>query len=243
MDPIPLPEDSSPESRELEIVIRKLGGLLQSDAPVDWQESRRWCGEILAPLTQEPAGVRLATLFDGRPYAVGGDEHHIIHVETDSDRIYKLTHGDNFGCRSYFSLHDPELAGRHFHGTGNADPFLYLQRWLLLNSMSEYQTRFEGIVPPVVAGHLPRFCVSQPVLPPQTATRENPTEEEIKNALARHGYRKISGDAFLSEETGILLTDAAPRNVRIIEGSIVLFDALAELATGKVIEWAAGKRP
>ena len=174
---------------------------------------------------------------------MGGDEHHIIRVESDPDRVYKLTHGDNFGCRSYFSPYDPELAGRHFHGTGNADPFYYLQRWLLLNSMSEYQTRFEGVVPPVSAGHLPRFCISQPVLPPQTPTRVNPTEEEITTALARYGYCKISGDAFLNEETGILLTDAAPRNVRIIEGAIILFDALAELATDRVIEWAAAHRP
>ena len=136
MDPIPLPEDSSPENRELEGVIRRLGGLLQSDAPVDWQESRRWCGEVLALLTQEPANVRLASQL-----------------------------------------------------------------------------------------------------------RVNPAEEEITTALARYGYRKISGDAFLNEETGILLTDAAPRNVRIIEGAIILFDALAELATDRVIQWATAHRP
>ena len=241
MDPTPLSEDSSPENRELENFIRRLGGLLPGDAPVDWQESRRRCGEVLAPLTQEPANIRLAALFDGEPYLVGGDEHHIIHVESDADRIYKLTHGDNFGCRSYFSPHDPELVGRHFHGTGNADPFHYLQRWVLLNSMSEYQTRFEGVVPPSAAGHLPRFCISQPTLPPQTPTCVNPAAEEIAQALAQYGYRKISGDAFLNDETKILLTDAAPRNVRIIGEAAILFDALAELATRQVLEWAASR--
>ncbi|MEI9894396.1 MAG: hypothetical protein WDN28_11065 [Chthoniobacter sp.] len=51
-------------------------------------------------------------------------------VSSDPQRVYKFTHGDNFGCRSYFSQVDPELIG-HFHGETNADPFFYLRRWML----------------------------------------------------------------------------------------------------------------
>lgn len=61
-------------------------------------------------------------MLEGAAYFVGGDEHHILRVDAEPERIFKLTHGDNFGCRSYFSPVDPELLG-HFHGETNAAPF------------------------------------------------------------------------------------------------------------------------
>ena len=73
---------------------------------------------------------------------MGGDEHHLIRVESDPARVYKLTQGDNFGCQSYFSPHDPELAGRHFHGTGNADPFYDLPLAQILRDCYENPMSF-----------------------------------------------------------------------------------------------------
>ena len=97
-------EDSSAENRELARVLRELGELLPGGAEVDWQESRRRCGEVLRELTrQSDQSRRLTDLLEGSPYFVGGDEHHVIRVLSDPDRVYKLTHGDNFGCKSYFA--------------------------------------------------------------------------------------------------------------------------------------------
>jgi hypothetical protein len=171
-------------------------------------------------------------LLAGREYFVGGDEHHVIRVSSDADRVFKLTHGDNFGCRSYFSPVDPELIG-HFHGETNADPFFYLTRWGLLNSISGYQTRFEGFVHSERPGWLPRICVSQPVLP-----GENPTPAQIREALAKYGFREISTAAFFQPEIRVLLTDAAPRNVRIVDGIPIPFDAIAQIPSGKLLNWA-----
>jgi hypothetical protein len=231
-------EDSSPENVRIRSVLDQLGGVLQSNSPVDWQGSRRWCCEVLAPLTELPEGQRLVEMFEGAPYIVGGDEHHLIRTKSEPGRFYKFTHGDNFGCRTYFSKHDPELTGRHFHGTGNADPFFYLRRWYILNALGGFQTRFEGIVPPEISGHLPRFCVSQGVLRWQSESRRNPTEEEIERALIPFGFQKVSTDAFLNIDTRILLTDTAPRNVRVFDGIPVPFDAGAEIASDEVLEWA-----
>ena len=231
-------EDSSPENRELEALVRRLGGLLPGGPSVNWQESRPWCSEILGAVA---AGCeksrRLTAAWKDLSYEVGGDEHHLIRVEGDPSRIYKVTHGDNFGCRSYFSPFDPELTGRHFHGTGNADPIFYLRRWILLNSISAYQTRFEGFLPPQNPKWVPRICVSQAIV-----VERDPDQAEIRKALAEYGFTNISQDAFLHEPTALLLTDAAPRNVRIVEGIPVPFDAIASIASPDILEWVRGMR-
>ncbi|HEV7401787.1 MAG TPA: hypothetical protein VGO11_02630, partial [Chthoniobacteraceae bacterium] len=208
-----------------------------SDPSFDWQESRRWCGDVLRRLTRWwEKNPDLISLLGRADHNVGGDEHHIIRVEAFPDRVFKLTHGDNFGCRSYFSPHDPELTGRHFHGTGNADPFFYLRRWRLLNLIGGYQTRFEGFVPAEKPGWLPRICVSQPAL-----EGTNPPRSDIRKAMLPYGYREISEDAFLDFDSGVLLTDLAPRNVRIVEGIPAPFDAIAQLASPAVLAWARGR--
>ena len=157
-------------------------------------------------------------------------------MQSDPERIYKITHGDNFGCRSHFSKSDPELTGRHFHGTGNADPFFYLTRWWLLNQITRYQTRFEGFLLPAHSGHLPRICISQPEL-----DRREPNRNHIRNALKDFGFVEISEDAYLNSDTRILLTDAAPRNVRIVDGIPVPFDAIAQIASDELLTWAADR--
>ena len=42
----------------------------------------------------------------------------------------------------------------------------------------------------------------------------------------------------MNPQTLILLTDAAPRNVKVVDGSIALFDAIASIATEEVFKWA-----
>jgi len=225
-------QDSSPENRELASIIRELEGILPSGPEVDWEKLRRRRGEVLREIIKaSPKSRRLAALIENSEYFVGGDEHHIIRVDSEPDRVYKVTHGDNFGCKSYFSPLDPELRG-HFHGETNADPFFYLRRWLLLNSIGAYQSRFEGFVPSEKQGWLPRICISQPELP-----GANPTQKEIRLSLQEYGFVEVSDDAFFHPEALLLLTDAAPRNVRVIEGVPAPFDAIAWVPSGKVLEW------
>ncbi len=225
-------ENSSPENRELVGVLRELGRLLPGHSEINWQESRRRCGDVLGAFVEKSEkNIRLTALLKGEKHIVGGDEHHIVRVSSEHQRIYKVTHGDNFGCRSYFSPVDPELIG-HFFGETNADPFFYLKRWVLLNCISEYQTRFEGFMPSEKPGWLPRICVSQPELP-----GSNPEPQEIREALAKYGFREVSTHAFYQPGMRLLLTDAAPRNVRIVDGVPVPFDAIAQIVTGRVLKW------
>ena len=230
-------DHASSETRELVEVLRKLGEFLQGDAQVDWQEDRKRCADLLRGLAAdcEKSFSLNKRLREGvTETETGGSEHLIIRFDAEPDRIFKTTFGDNLGCRSDFFSHDPELTGKHFHATGNADPFFYLQRWVYLNSISDYQTRYEGVLAPERAGHLPRICVSQPFI----ERIRDPNEQEIEQALLRYGYRKISADAFLNDENEILLTDAAPRNVGIERGIPTPFDAIAEMAPKRVLEWA-----
>jgi hypothetical protein len=150
------------------------------------------------------------------------------------ERVFKFTHGGNFGCRSYFSSFDPDLTGKHFHGTGNVEPFFYLRRWRLLNGLGGFKTRFEGFLPPATEGFPPRICISQPVID----EGKNPSRDAIRAALRKYDFREISEDAFLNFETRLLLTDVAPRNVRIVDGIPFLFDAIAQIAPARVIAWA-----
>ena len=163
-------ENSSPENRELARVLWELARLSERSTPVDGQELRQRYRQILRGVIAESSKSRkLTDLLDGAEYFVGGDEHHLIRVDSEPDRVYKVTHGDNFGCRSRFSPKDPELLG-HFHGETNDDPIVYLERWLLLNAIGEFQTRFEGFVPAENPGWIPRICVSQPELPAEIAS-------------------------------------------------------------------------
>jgi len=107
---------------------------------------------------------------------------------------------------------------------------------MLLNSISSYRSRFEGLLPAESPQRVPRICVSQPLVP-----GKNPERSAIVTSLSLHGFERISEDAYLHRETGILLTDAAPRNVRIVDGNPVPFDAIAMMATDAVIEWVLSR--
>lgn len=228
-------EDSCAANRKLGEVIRWLEGFYGGDSSLDWPEARqRRADALTAFLRSSEESHQLASRLAGAEYVVGGDEHLVIRVDDDPERVFKVTHGDAFGCYSFFSPHDPELSGKHFHGSINEDPVLYLRRWMLLNSFTDYLTVFEGLLPPEHKLRMPRICVSQPAL-----DVPNPQRKEIRDRLAEYGFENISQDAFLHFENRILLTDAAPRNVRIIDGNLALFDAIASMATPQIYEWAA----
>jgi hypothetical protein len=231
------------ENRDLAGVLRRLGGVLPDRSEIDRPGFRRRYLEILNALASSfPTPGHLIALLEGAPYFVGGDEHRIVRApENGQDRIYKFTHSDSFGCRGEFHPSDPDLLGKHFFAGVNMDLAFYLERWFFLNSITAFQTRFEGFLPPETKRQMPRVCISQPVLAPQTATNPNPTEREIEDAFLPHGYRKISDGAFLHSGTGVLLTDAAPRNVRIVNGEPIPFDAIAQLASPEVIDWAKNR--
>lgn len=232
------PKDASAETIELDRIARQLGELLQGGASLDRKGSWTRCHDVLRELGSACGkSERLRAKLADAATEVGGSEHLLIRFADEPERIFKATFDNNFGCRTEFFPSDPELTGRHFHATGNEDPVVYLRRWIYLNSISDYQTRYEGILPPAKPGQLPRICVSQAVLP-----RDNPTDEEIKTALGMFGYRKICTEAFLHEESGILLTDLHPRNIRIVDGAPVPFDAIAEQASVRVMEWWRQRR-
>jgi len=239
-----LSEDNpSPENRDLRAVLRELDRILPRFSDFGGPEFRDRNRAILNSIVSRSERTRrLSRLLEGAPYFVGGDEHRIIQVPEHPDRIYKLTHSNSFGCHSEFHPSDPELSGKHFFAGVNSDIRFYLRRWIWLNSISTYQTRYEGLLSSENERHMPVVCISQPALPPQSLAHPNPTEEEIESALKTYEYLKVSRDAFLNQESGILLTDAAPRNVRIIEGIPVPFDAIAEIASPEVRKWAAGRR-
>ena len=153
----------SAENRELVEVIRKLGELLQGDTHINWEENRRRGTDILRRLgsTCEKSHA-VSKRIRGVPTETGGSEHILIRLIDEPQRVFKTTYGDNLGCSSEFFPKDPELTGKHFHAKSNANPFFYLERWIWLNSIGEYQTRYEGILLPEIEGHLPRICVSQP---------------------------------------------------------------------------------
>jgi len=237
-DPNEHPEDEerlpSPESREFEAVAWELGRLLQSSSSIDWQDTRSWSAEVLSAYAARCEKSRsLTAKLEGSEYLVGGAEHYLLQVDGVPDRIFKVTYGDNFGCKSYFCPLDPDLTGRNFHATGNDDAIFYLRRWILLNSIGPHQTSFEGFLPPLQPGWVPSICVSQPKI----QAMENPNHLEIRQSLGRLGFVKISEDAFLCPKTYRLLTDTAPRNVRIIDGIPFALDAIAEIASDRVINW------
>lgn len=220
--------------------VASLRAFVSNRTNVDWQSARTFSTEALRMIALNESGKKatmdLIGRLEGARYLAGGDEHDILCVSDEPQRVFKLTRGDNFGVRAYFSPVDPEFLG-HFHGETNADPFFYLHRWRLLNALSVFETRFEGILPPEKPFQLPRFCISQPYL-----SGRNPTPQEIRTAFAKYEIKEVSEGAFYDTETRILLTDAYPRNVRVVDGDPVPFDAIAQIASGKWLEWCEVRR-
>lgn len=226
-------ENATSENLELAGIVRLLEQAAGSRPAFDWEADSVQSAQILEDVASRDAkSVALTARVEGLESARVGDEHTLIAVTDDPERLYKATHSDVFGCRSFFSPHDPDLEGKHFHPTGCGDPTFYLRRWMILNFITGLETRFEGFLPPEDGLRLPRICVSQPAL-----MGSNPSRRQIREALREYGFEQISEDAFLDND-GILLTDAAPRNVWIVEGIPVPFDVIAEVANPRVLQWA-----
>lgn len=234
-----LVEDASPANRELGAIARRLAGLHESDASLNWGEARQRRSEVLQQIWSEcDKSQQLAERLKGRRFEVGGSEHSLIELPEVAGRIFKITGDDSFGTYWQLIPSDPDLTGKHFHAYVCEDPVYYLYRMMLLNGFSaaEYQTEYEGILPPDENLVVPRICVSQGYVP-----GDNPARDVIASGLNALNFQKISEDTFLNFELQVLIGDAAPRNVRVKDGILVLFDAIAEVASDQVIAWALEK--
>jgi len=203
---------------------------------VGWQEARASYAEVLNAELSFYASKNswledLAERGDSHAFR-GGDEHVNFRVSEKETRIYKITHSDQFGCCVKFDYFDEGLTGRHFIAKGNEDPWFYLKRWWLLNTLFDYETRLEAIVPPAREGWLPRICVSQPYV-----EGGNSSERDLDKAFERYGYIKVSDGAYYSPAYGVLMSDAFPRNVRIHEGVPVPFDVIASHPSHEAGTW------
>ena len=232
------PQDSSHQDGKLARIMGELGRISQSSRSLGWKEARESYRQSLDALFPDyfvPWSL-IQEFRLGVDAFVGGDEHLNLRIPSEPNRIYKVTSNDQFGCSVFFDPHDLEITGRNFLARGNDDPWFYLERWRLLNSIGDYQTRLEGLISPARSGWLPRFCVSQPVLP-----GENPTQDEITESLAPFGFFLVSAGAYYSPEQKILLTDTFPRNVRIQNGIPGLFDAIASTPSLEASAWLSKK--
>ena len=164
----------------------------------------------------------------------GGDEHTLFFDSSGDQRVYKTTFGDNFGCTVAFYPLDPDFTGRHFFAKGNDNLLTYLERWETLNRLGDYQTTLEAIIPCPRKGplNLPRVCISQPILP-----KENPTESQLRTAFSELDFQHVSEGAYYRPEDNVLLTDAFPRNVRVVNDLPVPFDAIATVPDKDLKSW------
>lgn len=231
-----LVEDASPENRELGSIARQLGKLHENPSTFDWAKSRQWCCDLLVAIRETCGKSRdLEERLEGRKFEVGGSEHSLVELPEFEGRIFKITGDNSFGTSWDLFPSDPELTGKHFHATVCEDPIYYLRRMMLVNMFTaeEYQTRYEGILPPGPHLKVPRLCISQGYVDSPNASRHI-----IESGMRALEFEKISEDTFLNIGIGVLIGDAAPRNVKEIEGVLVPFDAIAEVASPRVIEWA-----
>lgn len=226
-----------PTDERLESCLRQLGRVSERSRNLSWKEARKNYLEGLVK-AQEKFSISAALekeLSSGEAF-VGGDEHLNVQIQSKSNRVFKVTGQDQFGVKWFFDGEDREHTGKHFHATENLDPFFYLNRWKLLNRISLYQTKFEGIIGPERENFLPRLCVSQPYL-----AGPSPSVAQISHALKTFGYHEVSQGAYFSSETEVLLTDTFPRNVRVHGVLPALFDSVASQPTGKVRDWLLEK--
>ncbi len=220
--------------------IPEMGNLLSKCSEIGWKAFEEKCCEyLLARLAGTPADAeskfKVTRELHHQVDFEGGDEHHIaLYANDETQRVFKWTYGDNFGLLLKVYEIDPQGMNQNVISSGNPDPRYYLRRWIILNNIGPPITRFEGLLPPdfMNGGRLPRLSISQRMLPP-----ENPSYREIVTAFHKIGFIEVAENAYYRESDNILLGDAAPRNVRIVNGIIIPFDAVAEQLLGKPKEW------
>ncbi|WP_129589749.1 hypothetical protein [Rubritalea profundi] len=59
--------------------------------------------------------------------------------------------------------------------------------------------------------------------------------------MAHYGYHFVSSGAYYNRNHDILLTDAFPRNVRLVDGKPIPFDAIASIPTAEAKAWILKK--
>jgi hypothetical protein len=65
--------DSSPENEDVGGILWKLGELLRGDPPVDWQEDRKRCADLLAALAEGcEKSLSLSERLLGAEVEIGG---------------------------------------------------------------------------------------------------------------------------------------------------------------------------
>jgi len=220
--------------------IPEVGAILSRSTEVGWKAVEEECCQyLLAQLggtaRQAEEHFAVAASSDQRTVFEGGSEHYILLPADDTqDNVVKWTYGNNFGLKLKIYEIDPESMSQNVIGVGNIDPRYYLKRWIILNTIGLPITKFEGLLPPDVAAgeRFPRLAISQKELP-----LLNPSHRDIVRAFRDIGFIEIAEDAFYRPEDNVLLGDAAPRNVRIVRGQIVPFDAVAEHPGGAERAW------
>lgn len=221
-----------------------VGDLLSECPEIGWKAFEEKCCEYLLGRlagTEEEAAERFQIARDLHSLVQfeGGDEHYIaLPSDQRLRKVLKWTYGNNFGLKLNVYEVDPEGMNRNVISTGNIDPRYYLRRWIILNAIGLPITRFEGLLPPDLTRgeRLPRIAISQKKLSP-----ENPSRREIVDAFHRIGFVEVSEHAYYRASDNVLLGDAAPRNVRLENGEIVPFDAVAEHPTGSAQDWCYRK--
>jgi hypothetical protein len=222
----------------------EMGEILPGCGEVGWKAFGERCYEcLLGGLGRTPEQIglnsRLARTVEGQIDFQGGDEHFISLPVADSrDRVLKWTYGDNFGLWLKVFEIDPDGMNHHVISSGNPDPRYYLNRWAILNRIAPPITRFEGLLPPdfLKGEKLPRLAISQRFLSPN-----NPSQREIIQGFRKIGFIEVSEHAYYRIEDNILLGDAAPRNIRIENGTVIPFDAVAEHPSGAARDWCVVK--
>lgn len=217
-----------------------VGDLLSECPAIGWKAFEEKCCEYLLGRlagSEEEAAERfqIAATVHSLVQFEGGDEHYIALPSDDRLRkVLKWTYGNNFGLKLNVFEIDPEGMNRNVISTGNIDPRYYLRRWIILNSIGLPITRFEGLLPPDLTRgeRLPRIAISQKKLSP-----ENPPRREIAEAFRHIGFVEVSENSYYRASDNVLLGDAAPRNVRIENGEIIPFDAVAESPCQQARDW------
>jgi hypothetical protein len=223
--------DSCPENRQIAGILRRLGGVPFSRSGFDWQDGDpRGQAGLASETALIDAGKALAEFYENARLEQAGHEHELFLPPHQPDRIFKVTLNGAYGCRLRFSPFDPDLEERYFRPEVSLDPRSYLLRWLLLNTVTPYRTRLEAIFPPIPPLREWRLCVSQDLLPPTRLS-----DSAIQQHMVGYGFERIGRDAYFHAGRALILGDLSPRNAALLDGSLIPFDAIAEVISPEVI--------
>ena len=85
-------ENSCPENRDLGEIVRWVERFQGGDPSLHWQETReRYAGALNSFLQGSDKSRKLIAKLQGAEYEIGGDEHFVIRVDEDPERVFKVT--------------------------------------------------------------------------------------------------------------------------------------------------------